>query len=83
MSERLRLFNRFWDPIWDSDKAPFGFPAYPFIATWVNATIDYGDGTRWVGRLERCPEGIHRETYLDPTVLRNLLAWPEPCINTA
>lgn len=82
MSNHLRLWNRFWDPIWDSEKAPYGFPAYPFISTWVNATIDYADGSRWVGRLERTREGIHREAYPDPNVFRYLIAWPEPCIDT-
>ena len=78
MSERLRLFNRYWDPIWDSGKAPFGMPAYRLIPTWVNASIDYDDGTRWIGRLYRCREGIRREAYPDPNIFRNLIAWPEP-----
>lgn len=66
--DRLRLFDNQWLALWDS--AVDTTPAYRHIAHWARACIDYADGSRWVGEMYRCPEGIKRETYPP------LLEWP-------
>jgi hypothetical protein len=65
--DRLVLWDKYFHPIWVSDTATT--PACAHIATWVHATIDKPDGTRWVGQLYRCPEGIKRWSINDLSVL--------------
>ena len=68
--DRLRLWDRYYLPLWDSATATT--PAYQHIATWVNATIQYPDGTHWHGQLIRTPNGIERWSRDDIVVLE----WP-------
>jgi hypothetical protein len=72
--KRTRLYDRQWSLLWDSSTDTT--PAYRHIATWVRATIEHDDGTRWVGEFYRCPEGIRRDTYPDPAEVERLLTWP-------
>lgn len=82
MPNRLRLWDKFWHPIWDSDKDTT--PPYRHIPDWVNATIDYPDGSREQWRFERCREGIRRYNVQQELVaLHRLTTWPEPCLNPA
>lgn len=75
MSDRLRLWDRNWRLLWAADTSTE--PAYRYVNTWVNATIDYDDGTRWVGQVYRCPEGLKRWSYED---LTKLTYWPNPVL---
>lgn len=73
--EQTRLWDAHYRLIWDSATATT--PAYQHVNTWVNATIDYPDGDRWVGQFYRCPEGVKRWAYED---LSYVTVWPNPCV---
>lgn len=73
--DRTILYDNQWQPIWDSATATT--PAYQHIPDWVHAVINHPDGTRWVGRFYRCPEGIKRWSMED---LRYLTMWPNPML---
>lgn len=66
--DRTRLWDKQYRLIWDSATATT--PAYQHISTWVNATVDRPDGTRWSGQFYRCPEGICRWSMDDMPVLK-------------
>jgi hypothetical protein len=70
---RTRLWDAQWRLIWDSATATT--PAYQHVNTWVNATIDQPDGTRWAGQFYRCMEGVAREELID-SARTYLLEWP-------
>jgi len=72
--DRLRLWDNQWCCMYDSAINPA--PVYPYIGMWISATIDYADGTRWIGMFYRCPEGIRRETYPSNDYLKWMLHWP-------
>ncbi|MCG7596332.1 hypothetical protein [Mycobacterium sp. PSTR-4-N] len=73
--DHMCLFDNQWRLIWDSATATT--PAYQHIANWVHAVIDHADGTRWVGQLYRCAEGVRRWSMED---LSRVLVWPNPIL---
>jgi len=73
--DRLRLWDDQWCCMYDSAVNPA--PVYPYIGTWISASIDYADGApRWIGMFYRCPEGIKRETYPPDEYRKYIITWP-------
>lgn len=80
LDERLILWDRNWRPFWDSASATRG--AYELVNGWCHATIDASDGTRWVGQMYRCAEGVRRFSFADRERMQYLTQWPNPLVAT-